>query len=251
MFNPMSLEGKRILVTGASSGIGAACAIEASKLGASLVLTGRREDALKGTLAACTGSGHAIIPGDITSNLFIDDLIARSAVLDGLVYAAGIAPMIPARYISEDKMLETFRVNCFAFLRIIGLLSQNKFHKSPFSAVAISSTSAFVGVPGGAVYCASKGAMSASIKALAVELSPKGMRVNSVCPSTIRTPMFEREVGGNAQLSEGLVAKIREKQPLGIGLPGQVASVVCFLLSEASSFMTGTDVLVDGGKLAL
>lgn len=251
MFNPMSLEGKRILITGASSGIGAACAIAASKLGATLVLTSRRETALNETLSKCSGSGHLIVPGDITRYSFVQELVAASEILDGFVHAAGIAQMIPARFLSEEKMLETFRVNLFSFLQIMSLLSQRKYHRSPFSAVAISSTSAFVGVAGGAVYCASKGALTASIKALAVELASKGIRVNSVCPATIRTPMFEREILGNAQFSEGLLAKISGKQPLGIGQPEQVANAVCFLLSEASSFMTGTDLIVDGGKLAL
>jgi len=176
--------------------------------------------------------------------------ISSLGKIDGFVHAAGIAPMIPIRYTTEEKLQTVFKVNCFAFLTIMGLLSQPKYHNTPFSAVAISSTSARVGVPGGAAYCASKGALSASVRALALELSKKGIRVNAVCPSMIRTPMFERDVLGNAACDENTLARIAARQPLGLGSAEQVANAVCFLLSDASSFITGTDLIVDGGKLA-
>ena len=249
MNNPMSLEGKRILVTGASSGIGCACAIEAAALGAAVVLTGRRRDALDETWRRMENQGrHQIVDGDVTSSDFVRDLVRVAGKLDGMVHAAGICPALPIALSSEAELINSMKTNYFAFMELMKFYAKKKFANEGFSAVAISSVSAEVGWPGGALYSGSKGALSSAVRALALELAPKGVRVNAVCPSNIKTPMYDGLAGdmNDAAAQEALKAR----QPLGIGLPEQVAEPVCFLLSDAASFITGVNLPVDGGYLA-
>lgn len=245
----VDLIGKRILVTGASSGIGRACAIMASQLGASVVLSGRRRDALDQSWRLMENQDiHTIIPGDIADSVFIAELAELTGKLDGLVHAAGICPALPIGLMDDAAMVESVKANYFAFLTLMKYYSKRKYINGYLSAVAISSVSAEAGWAGGALYSGSKGALSAAVRALAVELAPKGVRVNAVCPSNIKTPMFDGLAGDlNDEVS---LTALKAKQPLGIGKPEQVASAVCFLLSSASSFITGINLPVDGGYLA-
>ena len=248
MANPFSLEGRRILVTGASSGIGRACAVMASKLGAGVILTGRRAEALEETLSFCEGTGHLVVPGDISLSGFVIELAEKSGKIDGLIHAAGIAPMCPVGMLSQEQWDCVMRINCYAFFELMKHYSKKKFRSDNFSAVAISSVSAYAGWAGGIAYCGSKGALSSSIRALAMELSSKGIRVNAVCPSNIRTPLYE--AGASDMNDEESLKELLKKQPLGLGEPEQVAWPVCFLLSDAASFITGVNLPVDGGYLA-
>ena len=246
--NPISLQQRRILVTGASSGIGRACAVMASQLGATAVLTGRREAALEETRSLCQGDGHMIIPGDIASSDFISELVNRAGKIDGLVHAAGIGPMCPVGMLTGDQIESVMRTNYYSFLELMKHYSKRKFRNERMSVVAVSSISAMSGWGGVVVYCGSKGALSSSVRALAMELAPKGVRVNAVCPSNIRTPMYE--TGASDMNSEESLRELLKKQPLGLGEPEQVALPVCFLLSDAASFITGVNLPVDGGYLA-
>ena len=247
MGNPFSLEGKRILVTGASSGIGRACAIQASELGATVLVTGRREQALADTLSHCHGDGHASFGGDITDSVFIGALADRFGKIDGLVHAAGVGEMCPVGQMTREHIESVLRPNYVAFLELMQCYSKRKYRNDNLSVVAISSISALAGWGGIVAYSGSKGAVSSCVRALAMELAPRGIRVNAVCPSNIRTPMYDAVAEANTEESE---RKIIAKQPLGLGLPNQVACPVCFLLSDAASFITGVNLPVDGGYLA-
>jgi len=247
--NFIDLQHKRILVTGASSGIGRACAIQAAELGASVVLTGRRSDALDETWRRMENqSSHTIIPGDIASPDFVKELAESAGKLDGLVHAAGVCPAVPIGVIDSNALLDSVKINYFAFMELMKVYSKKKYANEGFSAVAISSVSAEVGWAGGALYSGSKGALSAAVRALALELAPKHTRVNAVCPSNIKTPMFDNLAG--EMNDEAALAALKAKQPLGLGAPEQVAAPVCFLLSDAASFITGVNLPVDGGYLA-
>lgn len=247
--SPFDLTGKRILVTGASSGIGRACAVEAAALGASVVLTGRRADALAETRQAMVRpDDHAIVCGDLSSPEFVRHLVGEAGKLDGLVHAAGTCPVTPIGMAGEAECLDSVKTNYFAFVELMKFYSKRRYANEGFSAVAVSSVSAAAGWAGGSLYAGSKGALSAAVRALAVELAPKRTRVNAVCPSNIRTPMFDR-VAGRYNDAAALAA-LESRQPLGFGSPEQVAAPVCFLLSEAASFITGVNLPVDGGYLA-
>lgn len=251
MYNPMDLSGRRILVTGASSGIGRACAIMCTELGASVVLVGRDKEKLKITQEMLSQSGsHCLIPFDLanlaeTKNLF--DEACRHGQLSGLVHSAGVAPAAPVAYQSIAEMQTAMAVNFFSFLEMGKYFSKRKYFEAG-SVVAVSSVSAVVGWKGGSLYSGTKGALSAAIRSLAVELADKGIRVNAVLPSNIETPMYD-SLAKSMNSEDSLVSLIK-RQPLGLGKPEDVASAVCFLLSNASRFITGSNLVVDGGYLA-
>ena len=247
--NIFSLAHKRILVTGASSGIGRACAILASQLGASVILTGRRADALDDTLRQMENQNrHLVYPCDICNSSAVAELVKTGGKIDGLVHAAGVGPMCPIGFVDEEHIQNVMKTNYFAFLDLMKHYAKAKNHAARLSVVAVSSVSALAGWGGVVVYCGSKGALSSSVRALAVELAAKGVRVNAVCPSNIKTPMYE---AGAADMNDAkALEELLKKQPLGLGLPNQVAAPVCFLLSDAASFITGVNLPVDGGYLA-
>lgn len=243
------LDGKRILITGASSGIGRACALQAAELGATVVLTGRRQAALVETLRNMPRpETHLIVCGDISSPDFVRELADRAGKLEGLVHAAGVCPAMPIGVMDSASLRDSVATNYFAFMELMKIYSKKKYANEGFSAVAISSVSSEVGWAGGALYSGSKGALSAAVRALALELAPKRTRVNAVCPSNIKTPMFDGLAGDLND--EAALAALKAKQPLGLGTPEQVATPVCFLLSDAASFITGVNLPVDGGYLA-
>lgn len=249
MRNLIDFTGKRVLVTGASSGIGRACAIMLSQLGASVVLTGRRKGALEETARMMEGRDrHLLFPCDICDFNAIGRLMSASGKLDCLVHAAGIGPMCPIGLVGEEHIQSVMRTNYYSFLELMRHCSKSKNRNASLSVVAVSSVSALAGWGGVVVYSGSKGALCASVRALAMELAGKGVRINAVCPSHIKTPMY---VEGLAAMNGGEnQSLIQSKQPLGLGHPEQVASAVCFLLSDAANFITGVSLPVDGGYLA-
>ena len=246
--SPFSLQGKTILITGASSGIGRACAVCASRLGASIIATGRRDTALQETISNCEGAGHQIEVGDIADPEFVKKLVEKSGKIDGLVHAAGIGPACPVGALTMEHVEEVMKTNYYSFLELMKYCTRNKYRKEKLSVVAISSVAGLVGWRGVAVYGGSKGALSSSVRAMAIEFAAKGIRVNAVCPSNIRTPMLDEVLIENGD--EAAKDEILRRQPLGLGEPDQVAWPVCFLLSDAAGFITGVNLPVDGGYLA-
>ena len=156
--------------------------------------------------------------------------------------------MCPIGMVTPEIIDQVMRTNYCSFLELMRHYSKSKYRNGRFSAVAVSSVSAERGWSGGVAYCGSKGALSSSVRALAMELVPRGIRVNAVCPSNVKTPLYE--AGASDLNDDAALKELMKRQPLGLGEPEQVAWPVCFLLSDAASFVTGVNLPVDGGYLA-
>ncbi len=248
MRNIYSLAGKTILVTGASSGIGLACARQIDALGGTVILTARRVPELEAIRVELSPERpHRVIAGDLSDPDFIARLVAEAGPLDGLVHAAGSCLALPIGLFDEKALDDAMRVNYNAFMHLMKAYAKRRLAKDGFSAVAVSSVSVEAGWAGGSLYAGSKGALTAAVKSLAIELAPRA-RVNAVLPSNIKTPLFD-ELAGDLNDAAGMT-RLKERQVLGIGTPEQVAGPVCFLLSAAASFVTGAALPVDGGYLA-
>lgn len=244
MKNPFSLEGKTILITGASSGIGRATAIECSKLGATIILTARNEERLKMTLNSLYGEGHMTIKCDLDKEEDIDNLISSLPEIQGLVNNAGFTQLLPVNFVRKDILQRILNVNTIAPICIMQKLLKKKKLKSGASIVFTSSL-AGLGFcsPGNSMYTASKGAISSFIKNAALELSSKQIRVNAVCPGMINTNILENGTVTQEQLELDM-----KNYPLGrYGEPEEVAWQIINLLSDASKWITGTNVIIDGG----
>ena len=205
MYNPFSLEGKTVLVTGASSGIGRATAIECSKLGATLVLTGRNESALQETkeLLSDSNKEHLMLVADLRIEESCEKLVAQLPVLDGFVCNAGIGKMLPLQFYSLDVLNEVFQMNCFVPMLLLKLLVKKKKLRNSSSVVFTASISGYNNVaPANGIYGTSKSALSTYMKYAALELAGKGIRCNAVQPGRINTPLIS-----NRLLSEEDVTK--------------------------------------------
>ena len=246
--SPFSLEGKTILVTGASSGIGKATAIECSKLGGSLVLNGRNEEHLNATLKeldSSQGQQHCAIVADLTTAAGLDKLIAELPALDGVSDNAGTTNgNKPIKFIKEDELSEILNTNTISHINLAKILFKKRMLNKGASYVFTASIGGNTShVTGQAVYGISKSAINSFMKYCAVEFAGRGIRCNSVCPGMIKTPLINIDT-----LTEENMVKDADKYLLKrYGEPEEVARVTAFLLSDASSYVTGTSIIVDGG----
>lgn len=248
MYNPFSLEGKKILVTGASSGIGKAIAIESSKIGANVIITGRNEQRLKETFSLLDGSGHDLIVADLSRKEELEQLQKELPVINGLVNCAGLTKVAPFPFATRDSFEEVMNVNFFAPTELSRLLVKSKKIGKGASIIFISSVSGvYCSAVASSIYSSSKGAINGLVKGVALDLAPKGIRVNSVNPGMIDTDIFSGSAITEDQLKEDT-----KRYPLGrYGKPEEVAYAVIYLLSDASSWTTGSNLLIDGGYTLL
>lgn len=244
--NLFSLDGKTVLVTGASSGIGKKTAIMCSHMGARVIVTARNADRLSETFGQLNADvdGHAMILADMTVKDDIDRLLSELPALDGLVLCAGNSTTLPLQFGSRDKFDSMFDVNFFAPVELLRLLYKKKILAKGASVVMIASiggTHSFM--PGNGVYGASKAALNSIMKYAAREYSSRRVRVNSICPGMVDTPLIHRGTITEEQLAEDC-----KKYPLGrYGRPEDIASGVVYLLSDAACWVTGHDLVIDGG----
>lgn len=250
MGNPLDLTQRKILVTGASSGIGRAVCREIARLGGNVALVGRKEAELEKTKSQMERpSDHACFCCDLAQLESLSDLVANvvkhdGRKIDGFVHAAGVEMTLPVKFVNYQKFDALMRLHLYAFVEIVRQLAGGQHGDKGASVVAISSVAATNGGKCQTVYAASKAAVDAAIIPLAKELADKGLRLNSIQPSLINTPMTERWAA-----KKGIedIRQLEATQVLGLGRPEDVAHMASFLLSDASRFITGRTFPVDGG----
>lgn len=242
-FNPFSLEGKTILVTGASSGIGRGIAVTCSKMGAVVVINGRNTTKLDETLAMMEGEGHLIAAGDLTDQETLEQLVNQLPKLDGLVQCAGMGQRIPCKDLRSDDVNQVMNVNFKAPVMLQAeLLRQKKINKSA-SIVFVASIASWSPSFGNAVYSASKAAIISYANCLALELAPRNIRVNCISPAMVWTDLIMQD-----GVDEELLKMDESKYPLKrYGKPEDIANLAVYMLSDASSWMTGSNVKINGG----
>lgn len=244
MYNPFSLQDKTILITGASSGIGRATAIECSKFGATIVITGRNEERLKLTLSQLEGTGHSYFLGDIKSEEQLNALVEQCPQIDGLVNNAGINLTVPVQFISSEKLRDVIETNTIAPIILTQKLLKKKRIKKGGSIVFTDSIAGvFNAAVGNSMYATSKAAIYGFVRNAAVELSSKNIRVNMVNPGVIDTEMTNTSVFDEEQLKADMSLYPLKRH----GQPQEVAWAIIYFLSTASSFTTGSSLVVDGG----
>jgi len=240
-----SLSNKKILITGASSGIGRSCALTFSKAGADLVLTGRDESALK-TLQQEI-SGRTIIVQDLTSDGGIEELVNQIDELDGLVHSAGVIKPFPVSFIGDKHIKEVQEINFNAPVELTSKLLRKKKIRQNGSIVFISSISSSFPYKGGAMYTAFKAALETYSKVVALEYAEKGIRSNCVKAALVNTKVLDDTVNS---LPDEVLAEHKKRYLLGFGEPEDVANACQYLLSNASRWVTGTNIVLDGGLTA-
>lgn len=240
--DPFSLAGKRVLVTGASSGIGRQTAISCAQMGAQVVITGRDAGRLEETARELQGDGHLSIVADLTQAADIDRVVAEAGTVNGVVHAAGMARLAPFRMISRAQLDEQFAANTYApMLLTKGLLARKRIAANG-SIVFVSAIASHMGPVATGVYSATKGALLGAMRSLALEVSKQGIRANCVAPNYVRTPMLDGLSQGGGGIDDGL-----GQTPLGMGEPEDVAYSVVFFLSDASRWITRNYFIIDGG----
>ena len=247
--DPFSLSGKTILVTGASSGIGRECAIAFSKRGANVILLGRNEDGLRSTARECDKNVACAYYAYDLSNLagikqLVSDLVEKHGPIDGFLHSAGIQKTLPYTHCSIDDFHNIYDVNLLSAIELIKYLSKKSNKGLNPKYVLISSITAVVGRPGVVAYSASKGAMVAAVRTLSIELAAKGITINCISPGTVMTPLMENMM---ESLTEEQRQKRKEGFLVGLGQPSDIANASIFLLSDASRWITGQNIIVDGG----
>lgn len=244
IINPFTLEGKTILVTGASSGIGRATAIECSKMGASVIVTGRNKGRLQESLSMMAGEGHQIILADLATDDGIQNLVEKCPKLDGLVNNAGYTHTMLTNFINREALSQQLEVNTIAPILLFQRLLKAKKIGKGASVVFTSSISGFccAGL-GNVLYSTSKSAVNGFVKNAALDLASRNIRVNSVAPGMVDTHIYDAGI-----ISEEQLEAERQHYPMKrFGRPEEVAWSIIYLLSDASSFTTGTTIVMDGG----
>lgn len=240
--DPYSLAGKRLLVTGASSGLGRAIAIACAGRGAAIVATGRDEPRLGDTRAALEGDGHAVVVADLNEAEGRNKVIAACGTLDGIVHSAGISRLSPMRLATPQHLADVWKINYEAPMLMTQKLLAKNLVAANGSILFMSSIAAYIGVAGVGAYSGTKAALIATMRCMAMEVAKRGIRVNCLAPALVETPLLAA--------TESVVASLdaqRAAYPLGFGKPADVANAAVFFLSGASRWITGTTLVMDGG----
>lgn len=245
MYNPYNLTDKVILVTGASSGIGRATAIECSKLGAKLIITARNEARLTETLNALEGEGHQMFLADLADTSNIEELVSFLPKIDGFSCNAGVVNTQPIGFYKEEEIECVFKTNTFSMMMLTKfLVKKKKLNKGASIVYTASIGNVYSAGVANGIYGASKCAIDGFMRTAALELAPKGIRCNSVNPGMVQTAI----VNTNGRITAEQFEEDKKNYPLArYGQPEEIAWAIIYLLSDASSWMTGTALKIDGG----
>lgn len=245
-YNPYSLEGKTILIAGASSGIGAITAIECSKMGANVIITGRNEKRLQETYNILTSYSsvqkHIMLCADLTHEEDLTRIANQIESIDGLVNNAGINRVKPVTFIKNEDLEYVFQNNTFASVNLTRLLLKKKKINKNGSIVFTSSVSAFYNAPGRALYASSKAAITSFMRSFAVELGDKYIRANAVHPGMVETKMIRENLSEDERQKDMATYLLKR-----YGKPEEVAWAIIYLLSDAAAWVTGSSFTIDGG----
>lgn len=243
-FNPFSLQNRTILVTGASSGIGRTTAIECSMMGAHVIITGRNQVRIDEVKHELNGTGHLGVIADLTQEDQLLNLVDQLPIVDGVVLCAGQGAVVPFKMADRKKINPVFEINYFAPVELLRLLIKKKKLANESSVVFVSSIGGVDSITiGNSIYGASKAAFNSAMRFCALELAPKKIRVNSVCPGMVNTSLIK----GGAVSDEQHQADMLKYPLKRYGEPEDIAHGIVYLLSAASSWVTGHSLVIDGG----
>lgn len=247
--NPFSLEGKTVVVTGASSGIGRACAITCSQMGAKVVLMARNEQRLAETLSQMEGEGHLSVSIDLTDFVHLKecvrDIVSKVGAVDGLVNCAGISTTLPFKLVDEKKLHEFFCTNVFSAIELTRHFCQmGNLSKTGASIIFLSSVMGCLGANGKSLYSMTKGALISAVRSLACEYARRKIRFNAISPGALLTPINQNLPHMKDPEAR---ASLEAQHLLGLGETTDIANACVFLLSDASRWVTGQNLIVDGG----
>lgn len=249
MINPMDLTGKKIFVTGATGDIGRETAIQLSKLGAKVVISGRNEEKLQSTYDSLSGEGHSKYILDLSEVDVLEEkmkvIVSECGPFNGYAHCAGEAQMRPLKMTKKSNIVDMMNPNFFSFVEIVRCITKKNCFEDGGSIVAVSSIASTQGKQSKICYSASKAALDAAIRCLVCDLKKKKIRVNSVMPCWVDGSLYRGYLSRHPDTFE--VAEIKEKQYMGITSPREVANTIAFLLSDATKTITGTSILIDGG----
>lgn len=236
-----SLEKKRILITGASSGIGKLIALRCSEAGSFTIITGRNEERLNDVYQKLNSEKKQKYISDLSNEADISDLVSDLPQLDGIVLCAGMTKTTPIKYNTRSCVEEVFKTNTFSNITLLQYLFRHNKIKKGASVIFISSVASIKPYKGNSLYSASKGALNSFAKVMALECGVKRIRVNCIHPGIIRTKPV-------SNFSEEEMAKQAASIPLGFGVPDDIAYGCIYLLSDAAKWITGTELIIDGGQ---
>lgn len=241
-YNAFSLQDKTILITGASSGLGACASIMCSKAGGAMVISGRNKERLAQTFSTLEGDNHLMLPADLCQEDQISELVAQLPKLDGIVLCAGLTRTQPVKNITKEAVTEIFNTNLLSSIQMVKEILKKKKINAGGSIVFISSISASYADVGNSVYAATKGGVISFCKVLALELASRKITCNCIAPGFVPSNFLNA-----GRITEEQLEEERKKYPMGFGEPTDIANGIIYLLSDASKWVTGTVLTIDGG----
>lgn len=250
MYNFIDFTGKRIIVAGASSGIGKQTAVTLSRLGAEVILLARREERLREVIHELEGDNHTYYCIDLSQTEKIEPLIRqiveKKGKVDGLVYSAGISIDTPLHLMKKEKTAKVFDTNLFGYMECVKAVCKKGVYNGGLRIVGVSSVASLIGNNSHESYAASKAGMDAFMRCVASEQAKKGISINNVAPGWVKTEMVDKFLADTGAES---INKL-DRQYKGLLASQDVANAICFLLSPAAKMITGVTLPVDGGTLS-